>query len=81
MSLSRRITYFSPLTSTSVPEYFKLPTGRGSTAGGVALIVIGVLFLLDLNTDISMEWIEDWWPLALVAFGVYLVRKARRGND
>ena len=45
------------------------------------LTVVGMLFLLDLNTDISMAWIEDWWPLFLVVGGVWLIVKARRRAD
>lgn len=60
-----------------LPDGF--PAGRkGSVPAGVILVALGVLFILDLNFGVSMEWIEDWWPLALVAFGGWLVYKGRR---
>lgn len=62
----------------SIPEEFPVPGGRGSVPVGVFLVVIGTLFLLDLNTNLSMNWIEDWWPLVLVGGGVWLMIKARR---
>ena len=61
-----------------VPDDFKMPSSGGSLFGGVALVVIGLLFILDLNFNVSMNWIEDWWPLILVAFGARLIYKARQ---
>lgn len=61
-----------------VPEGFKLPGTGGSMLGGVALVVFGVLFILDLNFGISLAWLQDWWPLVLIAFGINLIYKARQ---
>ncbi len=66
------------LGGEEVPDGFKLPSAGGSLFGGVALVVIGILFILDLNFDVSMNWIEDWWPLLLVVFGARLIYKARQ---
>ena len=61
-----------------VPDDFKLPSAGGSMFGGVVLVVIGILFIMDLNFDVSLEWVENWWPLVLVAFGGNLIYQARR---
>ena len=53
-----------------------LAGGNGSLAGGVALIVIGILFLMNTALDYSMEWVADWWPMGPILFGVYLVYQA-----
>jgi len=66
------------LGAEDVPEDFKLPSAGGSLFGGVVLVVIGVLFILDLNFGVSLAWIQDWWPLVLVAFGGNLIYKARQ---
>jgi TM2 domain-containing membrane protein YozV len=66
------------LGGEEVPEGFEMPTTKGSMLGGAILILIGVLFILDLNFDVSMEWIENWWPLILVLVGINLVWKARK---
>ncbi|MBE0567831.1 MAG: hypothetical protein IH621_17890 [Krumholzibacteria bacterium] len=66
------------LGGETVPEDFQLPGARGSLPAGVILVVVGVLFLLDLNTDFSLAWLEDWWPLFLIGGGVWLIVKARR---
>jgi hypothetical protein len=66
------------LGGEKVPEGFEMPTTRGSLLGGGVLIVLGILFILDLNFDVSMEWVENWWPLILVLAGVNLVYKAMK---
>ena len=45
------------------------------------LIAVGVLFLLDLNFDIPLDWLEDWWPLVLVLIGGRLVWQSRRSRS
>ena len=69
------------LGGEDVPEGFEMPSAKGSMLGGSVLILLGVLFILDLNTDISMDWIENWWPLILVLVGVNLVYRARKKSD
>ena len=69
------------LGGEKVPEGFEIPGTKGSILGGAVLIVVGVLFILDLNFDVSMEWIENWWPLVLVLAGANLVYKARKNSE
>ena len=63
------------------PADFKLPKSGGSMFGGVVLIALGVLFILDLNFDIPLDWLENWWPMVLVLAGARLVWQARRKSD
>lgn len=64
-----------------------LPSFGGSIAGGAALLVVGFLLLLNTRFGLSLDWIEEWWPLAPMALGAYLLikalqeRKARRPSD
>ena len=44
--------------------------GRGSLATGLALILMGVLFLLDNMHVVRFHFFSDAWPLILVVFGV-----------
>jgi len=53
-----------------------LPSFGGSIGGGVALIVVGVILLANTRFGISLEWIEEWWPLAPIGVGAYLLAKA-----
>ena len=57
-----------------LPEGFKFST-KGSLWGGLALIVTGFLIFLNTKFDVSMDWIEEWWPLAVIGVGVYLITK------
>ena len=66
------------LKGEEVPDGFGMPKTKGSILGGAVLIFIGILFILDLNFAISMEWIENWWPLALILAGANLIFKARK---
>ena len=59
------------------------PIPRSSGAGfsmskwwGWALIVIGAIFFLDNFGWFNIDWILDFWPLGLIALGVYILRGA-----
>ncbi len=66
------------LGGEDVPDGVSIPTAKGSTLGGAVLVIIGTLFIMDLNFGISLEWVGNWWPLFLVLGGVYLILKARK---
>ena len=59
-----------------LPDDLQMPGFRGSLAGGASLIVIGLVLLANTRFGVSLAWIEEWWPLAIVAFGGYLAWKA-----
>ncbi len=69
------------LGGETLPEDFELPGLKGSMPLGVVLIVAGGLFFLDRKFGMSMEWLEEWWPLGLVIAGIWLVVKARANKD
>jgi len=58
-----------------LPDEISLPTFRGSIAGGVAIAALGAILLLNTRFGMSLEWIEQWWPAAILLFGAYLVWK------
>ena len=66
-----------------LPADFETPGFRGSLIGGAALVVLGLIMLSHTAFDASLAWLEDWWPLALIGFGAYLVVKAmqERSSD
>jgi len=69
------------LGGEEVPDSFSIPGTNGSLFGGIVLTVVGLLLFLNLKFDVSMVWLEDWWPLALIAGGLWLVVKARREKE
>ncbi|MBE0659730.1 MAG: hypothetical protein IH602_18700 [Bryobacteraceae bacterium] len=58
---------------------------RASLAGPLILIGIGSFFLMRKWVDIPPLWrlVSDWWPLILVAIGVWQLvdRTAGRGRS
>lgn len=64
-----------------LPENFEAPSLGGSMAGGAALILIGLILLSNTALGASLEWLENWWPVALVGFGGYLVYKAMQDKS
>ncbi|MDY0110966.1 MAG: DUF5668 domain-containing protein [Candidatus Krumholzibacteria bacterium] len=62
-----------------LPEDFALP-GGGSMFGGSVLVILGVIMLLHTRFDVSLEWLEEWWPLLLVAVGGWLIWQARKDS-
>jgi TM2 domain-containing membrane protein YozV len=60
------------LGPVEIPEDMKLPKG-GSLAGGIALIAIGLVFFANTALGMSLDWLEQWWPMGLVLLGLYLV--------
>lgn len=65
-------------TDIELPQDFATPGLSGSVAGGVATALVGLILLLNTRFDMSLDWLEEWWPVALIAFGAYLVYKAKQ---
>jgi len=60
------------------PPEMKLPGMGGSIFAGVGLILVGIIALSYTKYDMSLAWVEDWWPIAPILIGVYLVGLAVR---
>lgn len=73
----RKATFYNQalagLGPLSVPEGDRLPGAHGSLLGGTLMIIAGVLALAHTRFGMPLEWIERWWPMALVLMGVYLL--------
>ena len=53
-----------------------LPGLGGSIGGGVALTAVGVILLVNTRFGITLDWIEEWWLVALILVGAYRLTKA-----
>ena len=42
---------------------------------GWALIVVGVVLTIDNYGWLDIDWIQDLWPVAIIALGVYILKK------
>lgn len=50
------------------------PSRQGSNLGlGVFLVVTGAVLLYNQFYPLELEFLVDWWPLALILFGGYLL--------
>ncbi|RPJ82147.1 MAG: hypothetical protein EHM13_09385 [Acidobacteria bacterium] len=67
----------------AMPADFPLATGRGSLAGGVALVVVGLVLLMNTLFNMPLDWLEQWWPVAFIAVGAWLIYPhfANKAND
>lgn len=64
-----------------LPEDIKAPQqALGSFAGGVLLVVVGVVLFLNTMFRVPLDWLAQWWPLALVAAGAWLIYADRRAK-
>ncbi len=59
-----------PSMNISVPSF------GGSFAGGSVLLVVGVISLSNTRFGVSLDWLEEWWPVAPIVLGAYLLVKA-----
>ncbi len=56
----------------TIPDDFAVAKGRGSLAGGIALVVIGAVLLMNTLFNMPLDWLEDWWPVTFIAVGAWL---------
>jgi cell wall-active antibiotic response 4TMS protein YvqF len=62
--------------SIELPEDFKSPGLRGSLFGGATLVLAGFILLLHTRFGVSLDWVNEWWPVAPMIFGAYLLVRA-----
>jgi hypothetical protein len=61
------------LGALDIPEGEQLPGARGSLFAGLVMILAGAIALSYTVFGIPMEWIERWWPVALILLGAFLL--------
>ncbi len=74
---ARRATFYNQalagLGPTEMPEGMKMPDRRGALLGGILMIVVGAGAFAHIQFGMSLQWMERWWPLALILVGGYLI--------
>lgn len=70
--------YLAGNPAVGLPEDFRMPSAGGSIFGGACLIAIGFILLLHTRFGMPLDWTEQWWPVAPMIFGVYLLAQAIR---
>ncbi len=73
----RRATFYNNALAgigpATLPADFAVTSGRGTLAGGVALVIVGAIALSNTVFHVSLYWLNDWWPLGLIAAGAWLI--------
>jgi hypothetical protein len=73
----RRASFYnqalSGMTETNLPADFMMYEGKGSLAGGVALVLLGLFFFAHTQFGMPLEWLDQWWPIGLVMAGLFLL--------
>ena len=64
-------------SNIELPEDYAAPGLKGSVLGGAILVLVGLVLLSRTLFGVSLEWLEDWWPVAIVFFGGFLIYKAK----
>lgn len=74
---ARRATFYNQalagLGPMEMPEGMKMPDRRGALLGGVLMMLVGVVAFAHIQFGMSLQWMERWWPLALVLVGGFLI--------
>jgi hypothetical protein len=47
---------------------------------GIILIVLGALFLANNFGLLGWEWLRQWWPIGLIALGIWSIVNHRPGD-
>jgi purine-cytosine permease-like protein len=71
----------SGIATAELPQEFRLPEPHGSLLIGSLLILAGVVIASHTIFGYSLEWLQRWWPAALILVGVYLVVQAIRDRQ
>jgi len=63
--------------TAGVPKELSSPAAlrAGNLGFGVLLLFGGVVLLYNQFYPLDFVWLEDWWPLAIVIFGAYVIGK------
>jgi len=47
---------------------------------GIILIVVGAVLLANNFHLLEWGWLRQWWPVALIALGIWTVLRPQRGD-
>ena len=64
------------MANVELPQDFTKVGIGGSILGGAVLVVLGAILLSKTLFGVSLDWVADWWPVAPILFGIYLIGKA-----
>ena len=83
MAFEARHTAIKRLRGEPVDEFSSLISARTDSAmsGGIVLIVLGVLLLLNTLDILHFAFLLKYWPVLLIALGIYMIWTRVRGEE
>ena len=60
-----------------LPDDLSAPSLGGSLFGGIVLVLVGGSILLHTRFGLPIDFFEQWWPIAPIALGAYLIVRDR----
>lgn len=80
LSLKRLVFIFGAHRNL-VGERIVMPGSNSNMGWGLVLVAIGALLLLNQTTDFAFwDFIGDWWPLALIVIGLWMIFQQTRSH-
>ena len=64
-----------------LPGDFDTPELKGSVGVGLLLVCGGGILFLHTMFGMPLDWIQDWWPVFVIGFGLYLIYKDLKDRD
>lgn len=50
------------------------------SVSGIILVIVGAVLLANNFGLLQWNWIQQWWPLALIVLGVWSIVRPSRGD-
>ncbi|MDQ6627377.1 MAG: DUF5668 domain-containing protein [Pseudomonadota bacterium] len=50
------------------------------SSSGIILVIVGTLLLANNFGYLQLGWMQQWWPVFLIALGVWSIARPRRGD-
>jgi len=73
-AVNRAIALGQPAPEFDVP-FFGKESGRSPRFSGYILLTIGIFLLGVTRFEWDLDWLIDWWPVALIVVGVRMITR------
>jgi hypothetical protein len=77
---ARRAAFYNQavagLGPAELPAGVGFPDRRGPLYGGILMVVVGTAAFANIRFGMRFDWIERWWPLALIILGAFLIYRS-----
>jgi TM2 domain-containing membrane protein YozV len=68
------------IENVQLPDDLSRASIGGTYIGGISLVLFGAIALSNTAFGLSLDWLENWWPMAPIGLGGYLFYQAMEDN-